>query len=109
MIAQWFLTAYQPTSRGPMLGHNNMMVGILMLLFIGFHRIWPFLYIRVDAIRCGFFNVIRLTVAGTSLRYVDNLGINQAETLLMRMTILRGSVRQLCDFQFYQIREVHYL
>ena len=32
-----FDSAYQPTSREPKLGHYSMMVGILMLLFIGFN------------------------------------------------------------------------
>ena len=96
--------AYQPTSREPKLGHYSMMVGILMLLFIGFNRIWHFIYIRVDAMLCGFFNVTRLPAASTFWRYVDNLGINQAKSLLKVMSILRERVWQLCDFQFYQIR-----
>ena len=99
-----FDAAYQPPSREPKLGHYKMMVGILMLLFIGFNRIWHFVYIRVDAMLCGFFNVIQLPVASTFWRYVDNLGINQAKSLLMVMSILRERVWQLCDFQFYQIR-----
>jgi Transposase DDE domain group 1 len=96
--------AYQPTSREPKLGHYSMMVGILMLLFIGFNRIWHFVYIRLDAMLCGFFNVTRLPVASTFWRYVDNMGINQGKSLLNVMSILRERVWQLCDFQFYQIR-----
>jgi len=96
--------AYQPTPREPRLGHYSMMVGILMLLFIGFNRIWHFVYIRLDAMLCGFLNVIRLPAASTFWRYVDNLGINQAKSLLNVMSILRERVWQLCDFQFYQIR-----
>jgi hypothetical protein len=99
-----FDSAYQPTSREPKLGHYSMMVGILMLLFIGFNRIWHFVYIRLDAILCGFFRVSRLPAASTFWRYVDNLGINQAKSLLNVMSILRERVWQLCDFQFYQIR-----
>jgi len=99
-----FDSAYQPTSREPRLGHYSMMVGILMLLFIGFNRIWHFVYIRLDAMLCGFFNVTRLPAASTFWRYVDNLGINQAKSLLNVMSILRERVWQLCDFQFYQIR-----
>jgi hypothetical protein len=34
-----FHFAYRPPSRDPKLGHYLMMVGILMLLFIGFNRI----------------------------------------------------------------------
>jgi len=99
-----FNFAYQPTSRKPKLGHYSMMVGILMLLFIGFNRIWHFVYIRLDAMLCGFFNVTRLPSASTFWRYVDNLGINQAKSLLKVMSILRERVWQLCGFEFYQIR-----
>jgi hypothetical protein len=99
-----FDSAYQPTSREPKLGHYSMMVGVLMLLFIGFNRIWHFVYIRLDAMLCGFFNVTRLPAASTFWRYGDNLGINQAKSLLSVMSILRERVWQLCGFQFYQIR-----
>ena len=73
-----------------------MMVGILMLLFIGFNRIWHFVYVRLDAMLCGFFNVTRLPVASTFWRYVDSLGINQAKSLLHVMDILRERVWLLC-------------
>jgi hypothetical protein len=99
-----FNFAYQPTAREPRLGHYSMMVGILMLLFIGFNRIWHFVYIRLDAMLCGFFNLTRLPAASTFWRYVDNLGINQANSLLKVMNILRERVWQLCDFEFFQIR-----
>ena len=99
-----FDSAYKPTSREPKLGHYSMMVGILMLLFIGFNRIWHFVYIRLDAMLCGFFNLSRLPAASTFWRYVDNLGINQAKSLLKVMSILRERVWKLCGFQFAQIR-----
>ena len=99
-----FNYAYQPTTREPKLGHYQMMVGILMLLFIGFNRIWHFVYIRLDAMLCGFLNLSRLPAASTFWRYVDNLGINQAKSLLNVMSILRERVWQLCDLQYAQIR-----
>jgi len=99
-----FTCAYQPTPREPRLGHYSMMVGTLMLLFIGFNRIWHFVYIRLDAMLCGFFNVIRLPAASTFWRYGDSLGINQAKSLLTVMSILRERVWQLCALQFFQIR-----
>ena len=99
-----FNSAYQPTSREPKLGHYPMMVGILMLLFIGFNRIWHFVYIRLDAMLCGFFNLSRLPAASTFWRYVDNLGINQGKSLLKVMSILRERTWQLCDLQYAQIR-----
>ena len=99
-----FNYAYQPTTREPKLGHYSMMVGILMLLFIGFNRIWHFVYIRLDAMLCGFFNLSRLPAASTFWRYVDNLGINQAKSLLRVMSILRERAWQLCDLHYAQIR-----
>jgi hypothetical protein len=99
-----FDSAYQPTSREPKLGQYEMMAGILMLLFIGFNRIWHFVYIRLDAMLCGFLKVTRLPAASTFWRYGDNLGINQAKSLLSVMSILRERVWQLCDLQYRQIR-----
>jgi len=99
-----FNYAYQPTTREPRLGHYSMMVGILMLLFVGFNRIWHFVYIRLDAMLCGFFNLSRLPAASTFWRYVDNLGINQAKSLLKVMSILRERAWQLCDLHYAQIR-----
>ena len=47
-----------------------MVVGLLMLLFIRFNRIWPFSYLRLDAMLCGFFKLTRLPVASTFWRYL---------------------------------------
>jgi hypothetical protein len=99
-----FDCAYLKPTRNPKPGHYLMMVGILMLLFIGFNRIWHFVYIRLDAMLCGFFKVTRLPAASTFWRYVDSLGINQAKSLLKVMSILRERVWQLCGFTFYRIR-----
>ena len=95
--------AYLAPSRKPRLGHYLMVVGILMLLFIGFNRLWHFTYIRLDAMLCGFFRLTRLPAASTFWRYVDSLGINQAKSFLKIMSIVRERVWQLCGFQFYKI------
>jgi len=99
-----FDSAYHKPSRDPKRGHYLMMVGILMLLFIGFNRIWHFVYVRMDAMLCGFFSVTRLPAASTFWRYVDCLGINQGNSLVKVMSILRERVWQLCGFTFYRIR-----
>ena len=99
-----FDSTYQAPSREPKLGHYFMMAGILMLLFIGFNRIWHFVYIRLDAMLCGFFRLTRLPAATTFWRYVDSLGINQGKSLLKVMSILRERVWQLCDIGLIQIR-----
>lgn len=61
-----FNCAYQKPKRRPKLGNYSMVVGILMLLFIGFNRLWHFTYVRLDAMRCGFFRLTHLLVASSS-------------------------------------------
>ena len=95
--------AYKPPTRKPKLGHYSMVVGLLMLLFIGFNRIWHFSYIRLDAMLCGFFKLTRLPVASTFWRYVDSLGINQAHAVLRLIALLRNRVWQVCDISYYRI------
>jgi len=99
-----FNSIYLAPRRDPKLGHHLMVVGILMLLFIGFNRLWHFTYIRLDAMLCGFFRLTKLPVASTFWRYVDSLGINQANSFLNIMSILRERVWQLCDINYYRIR-----
>ncbi len=95
--------AYKAPTRNPKLGHYSMMVGLLMLLFIGFNRIWHFTYLRLDAMLCGFFNLPRLPVASTFWRYVNSLGINQAQSLLQLIAELRRRAWKLCDLSYYRV------
>jgi hypothetical protein len=78
------------------LGNYRMILGIIILLFIGFNRLWHFTYIRLDAIICGFFQLTQLPAASTFWRYVDSLGINQANSFLKIMSVFRERVWQLC-------------
>jgi hypothetical protein len=98
-----FNRAYHEPTRKPKLGHHLMVVGILMLLFIGFNRIWHFTYIRLDAMLCGFFRIPRLPVASTFWRYVDSLGINQAHAFIKIMRIMRERFWQLSALSYYRI------
>ena len=99
-----FHFTYQAPSRQPKLGHYSMTVGVLMLLFIGFNRIWHFVYIRLDAMLCGFFKLERLPAASTYWRYVDSLGINQARSILKLASTLRERVWQLCGLRYVRVR-----
>jgi hypothetical protein len=94
---------YIAPRRKVLLGNDRMVIGILMLLFIGFNRLWHFTYIRLDAIVCGFFQLTRLPVASTFWRYVDSLGINQAHSFLKIMSVLRERVWQLCGLTYETI------
>ena len=98
-----FQFAYISPKREPKLGHYLMFVGILMLLFIGFNRLWHFTYIRLDAMLCRFFRLTRLPAASTFWRYVNSMGINQAKSFLKIMSIVRERVWQLSGFQFNKI------
>ena len=75
-----------------------------MLLFIGFNRIWHFVYVRIDPMLCGFFKLTRLPAASTFWRYVDSLGINQAHSILKLNGILRERVWQLCGLQYHRVQ-----
>ncbi|MBW2219534.1 MAG: transposase, partial [Deltaproteobacteria bacterium] len=99
-----FKNAYREPSRKPKLGHRLMVIGILMLLFIGFNRIWHFTYIRLDAMLCGFFRLTKLPVASTFWRYMDSLGINQANSFIIIMRVLRERVWQLCGLVYPKIQ-----
>lgn len=95
-----FEGCYHKPTRKPKLGHYRMVVGILMLLFIGFSRLAHFAYIRRDAILCGFLQVVRLPVVSTFWRYVDSVGINQAKSLLWVMAVLRERAWQQCKLSY---------
>jgi hypothetical protein len=96
-------STYQAPERSPKLGHYKMVIGILMLLFIGFNRIWHFTYIRLDAMLCGFFRLARLPVASTFWRYVDHMGINQGLSLIKVMSALRERVWKQLGLNYYRI------
>jgi len=100
---QIFHATYRAPGRQPKLGHYSMVAGLLMLLFIGFNRIWHFTYIRLDAILCGFFRLPKLPVASTFWRYMDSLGVNQAQSLLKLMSVLRERVWRQLGLSYYRI------
>jgi hypothetical protein len=99
-----FDAAYTTPSRNPAKGHDFMVKGILMLLFIGFNRLWHFSYIRFDSVLCGILNVVCLPAASTWWRYLDSLGINQAVFLLNIMRRLREGVWQFCVIDLKKVK-----
>jgi hypothetical protein len=100
---QIFNSAYLAPNRNPKLGHYRMVLGLLMLLFIGFNRLWHFTYIRLDAMMCGFFRLDRLPVASTFWRYVDNMGINQGVSLIKIMNALRERMWKQLNLNYNSI------
>lgn len=94
---------YLPPARKPVLGHYKMVLAILMLLIIGFTRLWHFLYVRLDPMLCAMIGVDKLPHATTFWRYVDSLGINQAEPLLKIAASMRERVWAHCGLKFPKI------
>jgi len=94
---------YTPPSRMPKMGHHAMVYGFIMLLFIGFNRVWHFLYIQADSMLCAIFHVEKLPFVTTYWRYVNSLGINQGKSLLMVMSALRERVWHLCELSYEMI------
>jgi hypothetical protein len=99
-----FETFYTKPSRDPVKGHYFMVKGILMLLFIGFNRLWHFSYIRLDPLLCGIFKVVCLPVASTYWRYLDSMGINQGVSLLRVMRVLRERAWQACRITHSRVK-----
>ena len=91
-----FEKLYLPPSRKPVLGHYKMVLGILMLLFIGFSRLWHFLYVQLDPMLCATLGVDKLPHVTTFWRYLDSLGINQAKPLLKIAAAIRERIWAHC-------------
>lgn len=98
-----FKDAYIAPSRETKLGDYAMVMGIIMLMFIGFNRIWHFIYIRLESMLCGIFRVSKLPAASTYWRYLDSLGINQAQAILRVMSRLREEAWKRCGIKYSRI------
>jgi hypothetical protein len=93
-----FTEHYADPKREPKLGSYRMMLGILMLLFIGFQRLGQFAYIRTDSMVCGILRVGILPAVSTFWRYLTSLTINQSASLLKLGAALRAKVWELCGY-----------
>ena len=96
---QAFAHHYVPPKREPKLGGYRMVLGILMLLFIGFQRLGHFAYVRYDAMVCGMLRVAVVPAVSTFWRYVRSLSIVQSASLLKLGAALRGKVWALCAYR----------
>ena len=90
---------YVHPKRMPKLGGYRMAAGILMLLFIGFQRLWHFTYIRDDAMLCGILRVKMLPAVSTFWRYLRSMSIIQSQSLVRLGGVLRHRVWELCEYR----------
>jgi len=93
-----FEAQYVHPKREPKLGGYRMVLGMLMLLFIGFQRLGHFAYVRTDAMVCGVLRVAVLPAVSTFWRYLISLGIVQSASLLRVGATLRAKVWALCEY-----------
>lgn len=89
---------YVHPKREPKLGGYRMVLGMLILLFIGFQRLGHLGYVRTDAMVCGIFRVTVLPAVSTFWRYLTSLTIVQSASLLKLSGALRARVWSLCAY-----------
>ncbi|MEN6623863.1 MAG: IS1380 family transposase [Smithella sp.] len=100
---KYFKDGYISPSRETKLGDYAMVLGIVMLMFIGFNRIWHFIYIRSESMLCGIFGVRKLPAVSTYWRYLDSMGINQANSIMRIMSRLREQAWKRCGIKHRRI------
>jgi len=96
---QAFAAHYVHPRREPKLGGYRMVLGILLLLFIGFQRLGHFAYVRYDPMVCGVLRVVALPAVSTFWRYLRSLSIVQSAALLRLGAALRARVWALCAYR----------
>jgi len=96
---QAFAQHYVHPKREPKLGGYRMVLGILLLLFIGFQRLGHFAYVRYDPMVCGVLRVAVLPAVSTFWRYLRALSIVQSAALLRLGAALRATVWALCAYR----------
>jgi hypothetical protein len=96
---QAFQDHYVRPKRRPKLGCYRMVLGLLMLLFVGFQRLGHFAYLRQDAMMCGLLQVQRLPAVSTFWRYLRSLCFVQVPALLRLMAALRARVWNVVGYE----------
>jgi len=90
---------YVSPPRRTELGCYRMMLGLLMMLFVGFQRIGHIKYLREDSMIAGILKVARLPAVSTFWRYLQSLKIIQSQALLRIMATLRIRVWKLAGYK----------
>jgi len=94
-----FDDSYVSPKRKTKLGCYRMVLGLLMMLFVGFQRIGHIKYLREDSMIVGILKVTRLPAVSTFWRYLQSLKIIQSQALLRIMAVLRQRVWKLAGYQ----------
>lgn len=73
-------------------GHYFMFKGLIFLLVIGFQRIFHFSYISQEPMLLGVLSVAQLPAVTTFWRWLRGCGIDQADSLIKLMALVRKRV-----------------
>jgi hypothetical protein len=95
-----FENHYCSPTRKPELGCYRMILGFLLLLFIGFARIGHFGFIRHDPMVCGILGVSALPAISTFWRYLASLCLNQSKAFQTIGAHLRRRVWSTCGIDY---------
>ena len=95
---QIFEEHFARPERAAKLGHYRMVLGLLLLLFVGFQRLGHFVHVRTEAMICGTLRVSCLPAVSTFWRYLASLGLPQAASLLKVSAAARRQVWALCAY-----------
>ena len=93
-----FRAHFARPGREPKLGHYRMVLGLLLLLFVGFQRLGHFVHVRSESMVCGALRVACLPAVSTFWRYLASLGLPQAASLLKVSAACRRQVWALCGY-----------
>jgi hypothetical protein len=99
-----FRDIYVSPPRKTMLGCYRMVLGLLIMLFVGFQRIGHLKHLREDSMITGILKVTRLPAVSTFWRYLQSLKIVQSQSLLRLMAALRERVWQLAEYRPKRVR-----
>lgn len=99
-----FKDMYVSPPRTPILGCYRMVLGLLIMLFVGFQRIGHIKYLREDSMITGILKVPVLPAVSTFWRYLQSLKIIQSQALLRIMAAVRARVWQLAEYRPKRVR-----
>lgn len=99
-----FNKVYVSPKRKTILGCYRMVLGLLIMLFVGFQRVGHIKYLRQDSMITGILKVASLPAVSTFWRYLQSLRIIQSQSLLRIMAVLRACVWQLVGYRPRRVR-----
>jgi len=99
-----FNKVYVSPKRKTILGCYRIVLGLLIMLFVGFQRIGHMKYLRQDSMITGILKVTCLPAVSTFWRYLQSLKIVQSQSLLRLMAVLRKCVWLLVGYRPKRVR-----